>query len=417
MKNAVIALLVVALAVSIVAGVIARMSRTVNVEVRVWQGVNEPGDLWLSARPDGGSWADAGTVPVSLDDGLSSGGRYRFGDLMIALSVPPPAMCADASLAADCAALLAARDALAGGDALNWSTSVPVAEWEGVTVSGSPRRVTGLDLRARGLTGDIPPELADLTALGALSLSGNAFTGCIPERLRLIATNDLLTLRMERELSHCMVREIPSGALSAGTYQFDGANGAIIDIPMSGPQVALTHLSYQDDGWVRFCLTTLSGENKLCLFEDNGQESSRVIETDGAAGEAIAALFDEIVTSARSAPVALCTDASLVADCAALLAAKQALTNGDALNWSASVPVTDWDGVWLWGTPRRVRVLNLQFYGLTGELSPDLANLPLARVYLKGNAFTGCIPEGLQRAHNDLEWLRMELGLAYCPVR
>ena len=183
MKNAIIALLVVALAVSVAAGVLARSSRTVNVEVRVWQDVNEPEAVWLSARPRGGSWSFAGTVPVPLDGVHTASGRYRYGDIVVALSVPPAAMCADASLAGDCAALLAARDALEGGDALNWSESLPPAEWDGVTVSGEPPRVTGLDLSGRGLGGGIPPALGKLSALEHLDLSGNDLSGTIPPEL------------------------------------------------------------------------------------------------------------------------------------------------------------------------------------------------------------------------------------------
>ena len=106
---------------------IARATRTVNVEVRVWQDVDQPDALWLSARPNGGSWADLGTIPVPLDDGLSGTGRYRYGDIVLTLSVPPPPSCAEPSLAPDCAVLLAARDALAGDGALNWSADAPVS--------------------------------------------------------------------------------------------------------------------------------------------------------------------------------------------------------------------------------------------------------------------------------------------------
>lgn len=191
MKNAVIALLVVALGASLAAGVLARSSRTVNVEVRLWQDVRKPEAVWLSARAAGGSWADLGTVPVPLDGVHGASGRYRYGDIVVALSVPPAATCADASLAGDCAALLAAKAALDGGDALNWSAGVPVAEWDGVTVSGVPPRVTGLDLSGRELGGVIPPELGKLSALERLDLSGNGLGGSIPSEL-----TNLTALRM-----------------------------------------------------------------------------------------------------------------------------------------------------------------------------------------------------------------------------
>ena len=40
---------------------------------------------------------------------------------------------------ADCAALLTARDGLAGRGSLNWSASTPIDRWEGVALAGSPR--------------------------------------------------------------------------------------------------------------------------------------------------------------------------------------------------------------------------------------------------------------------------------------
>ena len=56
-----------------------------NVEVRVWQRVSDASALYISARPEGGSWATLGTIPLDMD-GRSSTGAYRYGD--IALSVP-----------------------------------------------------------------------------------------------------------------------------------------------------------------------------------------------------------------------------------------------------------------------------------------------------------------------------------------
>ena len=94
-------------------------------------------------------------------------------------------------LIADCEALLASRDALSGSATLNWSESTRISHWEGVTVAGSPTRVTGLDLRNQGLTGNIPAELRQLPNLQLLRLSGNELTECIPGELRDVADNDL----------------------------------------------------------------------------------------------------------------------------------------------------------------------------------------------------------------------------------
>ena len=86
-------------------------------------------------------------------------------------------------LVSDCAGLLASRDTLSGSATLNWSADLAVEDWEGVTVGGSPRRVTRLILSRNELTGEIPGELGGLTNLEDLNLSGNQLTGEIPGEL------------------------------------------------------------------------------------------------------------------------------------------------------------------------------------------------------------------------------------------
>ena len=83
----------------------------------------------------------------------------------------------------DCEVLLAAKDTLRGTATLNWSVDTAIASWDGVSVSGTPGRVRGLDLSDEGLNGAIPGELGDLYELTALDLSDNSLTGDIPEEL------------------------------------------------------------------------------------------------------------------------------------------------------------------------------------------------------------------------------------------
>ena len=63
-----------------------------------------------------------------------------------------------------------------------WGSPNPLADWPGVTV-GEDGRVIELDLWAKGLTGEIPPELGDLSNLEVLELSENGLTGEIPSEL------------------------------------------------------------------------------------------------------------------------------------------------------------------------------------------------------------------------------------------
>ena len=87
--HGVIAALVLALAFSAGAGVAGAQQRgiggkdTVDVEVRVWQHVRDPLRIYVSARPVGGDWDTLGTIRLLLDDGLSSDRAYRFGDITV----------------------------------------------------------------------------------------------------------------------------------------------------------------------------------------------------------------------------------------------------------------------------------------------------------------------------------------------
>ena len=75
-------------------------------------------------------------------------------------------------LVSDCETLLEARDTLVGtGTSLNWSASIPMTTWDGITLEGTPARVAQVSLWNRGLRGTIPSHLGNLSALTVLDLS------------------------------------------------------------------------------------------------------------------------------------------------------------------------------------------------------------------------------------------------------
>ena len=66
---------------------------------------------------------------------------------------------------------------------LNWNEQLPIALWQGVTIGGSPDRVTRLELASSGLNGRIPPALGRLSELVSLALNRNRLTGPVPPEL------------------------------------------------------------------------------------------------------------------------------------------------------------------------------------------------------------------------------------------
>ncbi len=73
-----------------------------------------------------------------------------------------------------------------------------MTEWDGVTLGGTPQRVTGLSLMLRRLTGKVSPELRGLTALRTLNLSWNKLLGAVPAELGSLP--ELRTLNLSRNL-------------------------------------------------------------------------------------------------------------------------------------------------------------------------------------------------------------------------
>ena len=106
--------------------------------------------------------------------------------------VPSPAD--NPGLVADCTTLLALEDTLTGTATLNWDADTAIASWDGITLAGTPQRVTKLQLSYKGLDGSIPPGLSDLEELEWLFLIGNRLTGTIPPALGALAELEILYL-------------------------------------------------------------------------------------------------------------------------------------------------------------------------------------------------------------------------------
>ena len=108
------------------------------------------------------------TVTITVED-MHPGCAYAVGNG------------ATTGLANDCEALLDSKETLEGtSGSLNWATFTPIAQWQGITLQGTPKRVTRLLLRKMPqLDGTIPGALGRLSGLESLSLYANGLTGPI----------------------------------------------------------------------------------------------------------------------------------------------------------------------------------------------------------------------------------------------
>ena len=113
----------------------------------------------------------------------------------------------DPEVVRDCEALLASRDALRGGQSLNWSENLSIDSWQGVEIADN--RVVGIEISNLGLSGTIPSELGNLSALVRLELDQNELTGTIPPELgrldklwRLSLNSNQLTGEIPSELGN-----------------------------------------------------------------------------------------------------------------------------------------------------------------------------------------------------------------------
>ena len=164
-----------------------------GVEWRNYAGVNEAIDLDVNSQTVTGRAAGDARIVASIgdvhgsvtftviDDSICSGGAVSDGTNL--------------GLLDDCEALLVARDTLAGTATLNWSETTPITQWDGVSLGGTPQRVTRLNLAGKGLSGTIPPVLGRLSMLTHLNLRSNdGLTGGIPSELGYLSNLRVLNL-------------------------------------------------------------------------------------------------------------------------------------------------------------------------------------------------------------------------------
>ena len=162
-------------------------------------------------------------------------------------------------LVSDCDALLSARNTLEGRARLDWSESTPIEQWEGVSISGTPRRVTRLNLMDRGLSGTIPDALGRLSMLTHLNLRTNpGLSGEIPDALGNLGNLRLLNLH-----SNSHTGAVPDLSDISGLEELYLANNA--DYNADGSKVQGSGLTGRIPTW----LNGMTNMRELWLWGNN----------------------------------------------------------------------------------------------------------------------------------------------------
>ena len=262
-------------------------------------------------------------------------------------------------LAGDCDALLSARDTLVGTATLNWSDTLPIEEWQGVSVDADSSRVTGLNLGSVDLDGEIPPELGLLDALEELYLNANQLTGDIPSELAALEGLRWLYLNGNQfdgdipaglgGLTNLQVLSLSQNQLAGGIPSELGLLANLEELYLNGNQLS---------GGIPPELGNLSSLERLYL--DRNQLNGMIPPNLGN------------LTSLR-----------------VLSLSKNQLTG--------EIPAA-------LGSLTILQSLYLDGNRLTGEIPAALGTLAsLERIILSGNQLTGCVPRGLIGAVVDDE--------------
>ena len=336
-------------------------------------------------------------------------------------------------LVADCSVLLRAKDELRGTASLGWSGDQAIADWDGVTVSGSPPRVTGIELRRKGLNGSLPAGLGALSELTVLRLDANRLTGAFPAEIGNLSKLTVLATRGGNRFSDAHYPASLGGLTAMRDLNLTGGHtgGPIPDLSgmtrlevlRLANNVFTGTLPAWLGGFARLRSLTLhgnllSGEIPPELAHLTALRELSLDKTfsgclppglkDVAPGRNGALLLGLPDCEAAPAAASACTNGltvpghalkpALVADCTALLAAKAALEGEDGtdLGWGGGRLLHEWKGVEVEGTPPRVVRLGLNGLGLAGTIPAELGLLGgLRHLELRRNRLGGSIPAEL----------------------
>ena len=331
------------------------------------------------------------------------------------ITCSPPSTTPDAGDLAVLATLYKATGGDNWDDNTNWFSEQPLQYWKGVTIN-SDGRVTGLSLSNNQLSGYIPSELGNLSALELLRLDYNRLTDTIPAELgnpislkTLFLNNNQLNGPIPAELGNLASLErlyldenqlngpipIELGNLVSLERLYLGENQLSGDIPSEfGDLDNLIFMDIDSNRLTDNIPAELGNLSSLIYLDLHNNQFNDAIprELGTLSNLTFLSLSDNQLTGALPPELSSLTELS------SLYLGGNQLT-GEIPRWLGNLD--------------QLVILTVNDNQFTGSVPPELGNLipGLEELFLAGNQLTGCIPNVLRGVEgNDFD----ELALLFC---
>ena len=298
------------------------------------------------------------------------------------------------------AVLTALYDAAAGQDWKTndgWLSDGPLDKWQRVATDENGQ-VTGLDLGANRLNGEIPTELGDLSNLKLLYLSDNNLTGALPQSLTGIS--GLESFRFHNNSGLCAPIDEAFQTWLHGIAEIYGSSCAPEDSLEDREVLVQLYNALDGENWNNNAnwLTELPIRQWHGVINDaSGRVTRLLLESNGLAGEIPKELgslsnLKRLELGNNDLTGEIPRELGNLSDLETLLllGSTSRLTGG----LSGGIPKE-------LGTLSKLEALNLKFNQLAGEIPTELGNLTsLETLLLDYNRLSGEIPAELGSLSN-----------------
>ena len=308
-----------------------------------------------------------------------------------------------------------------------WLSDGPLDKWQRVATDENGQ-VTGLDLGANRLNGEIPTELGDLSNLKLLYLSDNNLTGALPQSLTGIS--GLESFRFHNNSGLCAPIDEAFQTWLHGIAEIYGSSCAPEDSLEDREVLVQLYNALDGENWNNNAnwLTELPIRQWHGVINDaSGRVTRLLLESNGLAGEIPKELgslsnLKRLELGNNDLTGEIPRELGNLSDLETLLLGSTSRLTGGL---SGGIPKE-------LGTLSKLEALNLKFNQLTGEIPAELGNLTsletllldynrlsgeipaelgslsnLTRLMLGHNQLSGDIPKELGNLSN-LKWLSLE---------